>query len=96
MVAEGVGSVVKKLGGEGAVTDARAVALEDADDTLDVGGADADADGGAAAGAAGDAGGDIRVGTMVQVEEGALSAFEEEAYSPPRWACRTISWTSPI
>lgn len=83
--AEFAAEVVKVLGeafidgGEGAGANAGGVCFADADDGLDGGGGEACAGGGAAGGGVG--GGYEGVGAKVDVEEGALGAFEEKVFA---------------
>ena len=81
-VAEVVVEAALQLGGEGALAHPGGVGLGHADHPVDQGGADAGAD----AGPAGDrvGGGDVGVGAVVEVEQGALGALKQDVFAGPR------------
>lgn len=78
-VADAFGDRALELGGEGPRADACVVGLHDADDGVDSRGGDAGAGGYAGGGAGG--GGDVGEGAVVEVEEGGVGAFEEDAFA---------------
>ena len=64
------------FGGQGPIADPRRVRLHDAQDRIDRRGADADADRGAAGGRVGRR--DIGIGAVIDIEQRALRAFEQD------------------
>lgn len=75
-VADAIADVVVLFGGEGACTDAGGVGLHDADEVLD--GLRRHASAGEEAERRAVGGGDVGIGAVVDVEEGGVSAFEED------------------
>ena len=74
-----LGFQVGHFRGERAAANARGVCLGNAEDVADFRGRNAHASGGAARGGAG--GGDERIGAVVDVEHGALGAFEQDGFA---------------
>src|SRR3990172_4735921 len=70
--------LVQQLRGHGAVADARVVRFVDAQDAIDLRGADADADGRPAGKGGGDGGRDVLVGAGVEVQQGALRPLQQD------------------
>src|SRR6266542_3287628 len=76
--------LVEQFGGHWAVTDAGVVGLEDAEHGLDLCRADAHADGRAGGQRRRDRGRDVFVSSGIEVQQRALSAFEEDRVTAPQ------------